>query len=547
MVPGRFLSLPHEIRQLIYRAYFTLEDGYAFQPRSGKLAAVNGQPLDLALMYTCRLIASETKSLPLKHNLVSFSTVYDPEWRSWAGRFDCLLRTQYFMQEHILVELGTLGYITPAIYEEIRERFPWFVSKLQRVVRSPRQIRTIYSGRYLDGVVWDREWSLFYTVTGRERVFWGMSGPRYELSQAVKFALRLVAQQLETGPGSCLTQSRAGWQGDRKDLLDFLDECFEPWDIPSWSDLESMGQRLEDDDKWARLQLWELDAWEIAIVAYRSKYRFSAAAVAIRFLRHLPLSKRLSLRAILLREDHIAVGFQECHTNGLIPFLQENPRLRVEHRVSMLTNILQAANIFDNAYLFDLRAEGPDYERANILGNSVFRELSHWSVETLATLDAGMPTGSYSMIIDGELAMDLCSDIFQQTVQRDGAFFTALETCFPQMLDRHEAHMFDYLDSRAVEALALLTNETSILRCNFYPGQVWSADRFVKDFQGHNGATENGRYELYKKYSTRENFEFDPPIHLSSWQDLMMDNCESREILTDRDRREAGIDPRDLP
>ncbi|KAF5613598.1 uncharacterized protein FSUBG_807 [Fusarium subglutinans] len=486
MASRRLLSLPHEIRHLIYQAYFTLDGGYAFQPGSGKLAAADGQPLDLALMYTCQLIASETKNLPLKHNVVSFSTVYHPEWRSWAGRFDYLLRTQYFMQTHILVELGSLGYVTPAIYEEIGREFPWFVPKLQQAVRSPEQFRTVYSGRYLDEVARGREWKVYRTVTSRERVFWGTSGPRYELSQAVKFALRLVAQKLETCPGSRSAQSIVGWQGDRKDLLDFLDECFEPWDIPSWSDLEAMGQRLGDEEKWDRLQLWEVDRWGRFTVAHRSKYRFSAAAVAIRFLRHLPLSKRLSLRAIILREDHIAVGLQERHSNGFIPFLQENPRLRIEHRVSMLTNILQAANIFDDAYLYKMQADESDERDKNFLGNHVFRELSHWSVKALATLDA-------------------------------------------------------------VKALAVLTNESSILRCNFNPGQVWSADKFIKDFQGHDGATKRGRSELYQKYNTRENFGYAPPIPLSRWEDLMMDNCESREILTHRDRREAGIAAQDLP
>ncbi|KAF5538053.1 hypothetical protein FNAPI_11235 [Fusarium napiforme] len=304
MVPRRFASLPHEIRHLIYQAYFTLEDGYAFQPGSGKLAAADGQALDLALMYTCRLIASETKNLPLKHNVVSFWTVYHPEWRSWTGRFDYLVRTQYFMQTHILVELGSLGYVTPAIYEEIGGKFPWFVSKLQQAVRSPEQYRTVYSGLYLDEVARDRDWTVYGTVTSRERVFWGTSGPRYELSQAVKFALRLVAQELESGPVSRSAQPIVGWQGDRKDLLDFLDECFEPWDIPSWSDLEAVGQRLGDEEKWDRLQLWELDNWGRFNVAHRSKYRFSAAAVAIRFLRHLPDSKRLSLSHNVARRPH---------------------------------------------------------------------------------------------------------------------------------------------------------------------------------------------------------------------------------------------------
>lgn len=85
MAPRTFLSLPHELRHMIYREYFTLDKGYAFQPGSGgqlgsgKLGTFDGEPLDLALMYTCRFIASETKGMPLTCNTISFSTVYRPE------------------------------------------------------------------------------------------------------------------------------------------------------------------------------------------------------------------------------------------------------------------------------------------------------------------------------------------------------------------------------------------------------------------------------------------------------------------------------------
>ncbi|KAF5700228.1 hypothetical protein FMUND_14415 [Fusarium mundagurra] len=548
MASREFLLLPNEIRHLIYKAYFTLEDGYAFQSGSGKLAAADGQPLDLALMYTCRLIASETKNLPLELNVVSFSTVYHPEWRRWAGRFDYLLRTQHLMQTHILAVLGNSGHITPAIYEEVGERFPWFVAALKDVVNDPQRIiHTIIPDRYLDGVACYREWSLYRTTVPRDRVFQGTTGSRYEITHAVKFTLRLVAQQLQIKSGSDLGEFLVGWRGwkgDRQDLIDFLDECYEPWDMPSWSDLESMGRRLEDDDKWSRLQLWEVDDWKMATAAYRSKYRFSAAAVAIRFLRHLPLGKRLSLRAMLLREDHIAVGFQECHSNGLIPFLQENPRLRVEHRVSMLTNIIQAASMLHDVYLFILR---PEEQRPSINGNWVFQKVSDWSVEALATVDAGMPTGFYSLIIDGEPAINLCSEVFQQSVQRSRAFFIAVETCFPRLLERHSLTALSLRQRRAVEALTHLTHETSVIRCNFNPGQLWDIDRFVKDFEGLAIDTDGGLSELNHKYKTSEESKFHLPIPPSSWVDLMMDNWESREILTYRDRREAGMNPKDVP
>lgn len=94
MPPASIFTLPCELRYEIYKHYFTLDDGYAFQPGPGKLAASDGRPLDLALMYTCRLMAEETKDLPLRFNTVSFSTVYHPGWSAWAGRFHYQLKLQ---------------------------------------------------------------------------------------------------------------------------------------------------------------------------------------------------------------------------------------------------------------------------------------------------------------------------------------------------------------------------------------------------------------------------------------------------------------------
>ncbi|KAF4333597.1 hypothetical protein FBEOM_12584 [Fusarium beomiforme] len=434
MAPHGFLRLPHEIWHYIYQEYFILENGYAFQPGSGKLAAADGQPLDLALMSTCWFIASETKKLPLKHNVVSF------------------------------------------------------ISGLRHVLRNSQRVQRPRTGRYLDAVLWGDNWRT-----------------RYEVSQAVKCTLRLVAQQLETSSEGHWIQSLEGWSGDREGLLDFLDEFYDPWDIPSWSELESMGQRFEDDDKWSRLQFWEVFQIRNA-VAYRSKHRFSAAAVAI-----------------------------------------HNPRLRIEHRVSMLSHILQAGDIFFDTHMFKLRAEDPDRDGSKIGTSNVFRELSHWFVEALATVDGSMPPGSSSLVVDGEPVVDLCSEMFQHSVQRDAAFFIALERCFPRLVTRHDPTLLTNIGGRAVEALMHLVNETSVVRCNFYPGQMWDVDKFVKYFKGHEGDTESGIMDLYNKYHARERFEFELPIHLSSWLDLLMDNHESREILTSRDRREAGINRRYLP
>ncbi|KAG5795027.1 hypothetical protein H9Q69_005921 [Fusarium xylarioides] len=71
-----FLRLPSELRLHIYRDYFQLDGGYAYDAKSDKLKTSDDQPIDLALIFTCRTIANETRDLPLSLNAVTFSTLY---------------------------------------------------------------------------------------------------------------------------------------------------------------------------------------------------------------------------------------------------------------------------------------------------------------------------------------------------------------------------------------------------------------------------------------------------------------------------------------
>ncbi|KAF5968733.1 hypothetical protein FCOIX_11258 [Fusarium coicis] len=409
MAPSEFLRLPYEIRRNIYRAYFALDDGYVYQPESDKLVAADGQPLDLALMYTCRFIASETKDLPLQHNVVTFSTVYRPEWRAWAARFDYLLRVQLLMQARLLVELGGSGFITPDIYAQIDDKFPWFTSGLRYAVRNQQFQDDIDRVGYLHQVCRVSEWRMFDTVLYRNELFLGVNGSRYETSQAIKFALRLVAQGIGDESNDHLARWLEGWQG-REGLLQFLDQVYEPWDMPPISELESMGKRFGDDDIWLQLQEgWEKDQSATCPFGYRSKHRFSATAIAIRFLGNLPTNKRSTMRELVLNEDHIAVGHQECHSHGLLAFHEENPRLRIEVRASLPSNIFQASNIFLNAYDFQLRGKYLDLDGPHhINATGIFEEFSRWSTEALATVDSGIPVASYSLVFCGEPYIDLC-------------------------------------------------------------------------------------------------------------------------------------------
>lgn len=144
------------------------------------------------------------------------------------------------------------------------------------------------------------------------------------------------------------------------------------------------------------------------------RWFLSAASIAIHFLENIPGQRRY-IRKIILDERSPGENFPECHGLGLIQFCKENPRLRIERRVNMWTNLWQPG--------------GCDDENMGIWEDSVTKDVALWIVEALALVPAGMPQGSFTLVLDGNPAPEQCTKIFQR-VQRDAAWQTALLKSF---------------------------------------------------------------------------------------------------------------------
>ncbi|KAF4994824.1 hypothetical protein FGRMN_5558 [Fusarium graminum] len=539
-----FLRLPNELRHIVYQAYFMLTEGYSCNSQSGKLTTSDGEPIDLALMYTCSLIAAETKDLPLKHNIISFSTLHQADWSRLAGRFEYLRRAQDSLQLHLLITHG--HHLTPQMWSQVRERFPWFVPNLQYTM----QHRTMWFS-YDDNNVISRatgggDWTLRRSAYDVNLHIEGVTGSGYEASQAIRFALRLLAQKLGViflNPSTPTrrrpaTSRRYGIMGNKErhfDIIHFINRCWEPWDIPTGPSIEYMGEIFADYRHYDFLQRWdETSTWEVlpSEYFYRSKFRFSAVSVAIRFLKSLPEAKLQAVRSIVVHEDHLAVGRQECHSHGLIPICKQNKRLHVTIRVGMLTNILMAGNVRDDA------GQSLWAYREKTLGihtRDLSRGLSGWLTEALATVDGGMPAGSYSLVFDAGTATKSASSLFQEVVQQDVAFYRAIERRFPGLLCRHD---MGGLSRRFTEGVVHLMNQTSVMRCNFNPGVLHDVDGFVKQLSAEAERWEwedegDEASELNYLYSKLEAPGFDVAsfaAEFANWEDEILSNWESCDL-----------------
>ncbi|KAF4470851.1 hypothetical protein FALBO_2238 [Fusarium albosuccineum] len=492
LIPRVYLvTLPTELRNQIYRLYFALDGGYVHNrddPYNGKLSAADGQPIDFSLMYVCRLIAAETKDIPLQVNTVSFSTAYHPDWSLQAGRFEYLTSFYHEIEKDLVIHLGLtsdLAFRSEGLSSEINFHFR------RNFIETDND-------------------ELACTV-----------------DDAVTYSLRLLRQKVpEKFNESVVHDDSPGCFKPHE----FDGLRFDPWAIPSPAELARVGGLLQDGEVWKSLQEWQSDPNldEKSRVGYRQAFRFSAAAVAIRFLDQLTPTRRLNLRKMVLHEDHFSVGRSECHALGLIPFCKENRQLRVERRANLWRNVLQERLLPAFRRLAEVEADVSKAERLCEIGaESSLPRLNAWLGNADAVIDAGMPVDSFTFVLDGEPALDMSSEFFQQVVHHKIAWELAFRHCFCSSgeidfrLDTCVANI------RLIRAMDHLVNQTSILSCNFNPGQFWDVDRIVERHREWSMEDWSEKWtELELSGGIRRFCRLAPP--LPSWSSMQLANFERK-------------------
>ncbi|KAK3369767.1 hypothetical protein B0T24DRAFT_532555 [Lasiosphaeria ovina] len=391
------LTLPRELRDHIYRHYVYTSggDGYIFDYEARKLRLADNRPIDLGLMYTCRLAAAEMRGLALRLNTITFSTLYSEELRSRAGRWAFLLKLAH----------GTSSGEVPSVFRDSQCQILEFAAS--------------------DPVIHD-------------------------------FLIE--------------NQPAPPWREDACDPTVYTHLNKEPWRMPTHAQMDSlvtsdkpMPKNFHNPWKHCR-QFWETD---------KGKYRFSAAAAAIHFLGSIPASTRQHIRNLVLDEDHPSSGHPECHAQGLRPFCLENGSLRIERRVRLWETLFLTGQLWRSTVELDIwRARGPK----TIWSRGMTKEIAEWMAE------AALPTvpEAITLVIDGNPAPEVSSDVFRDVVQADAAWQTAIDRAFPPS----RVSPLDFLLKTAVkpyqckgfpELLKAVCNgdPSSRIRCNFDPGEPW--------------------------------------------------------------------------
>ncbi|KAM0554838.1 hypothetical protein ACHAPJ_006571 [Fusarium lateritium] len=328
-------------------------------------------------------------------------------------------------------------------------------------------------------------------------------GSFWKAQNAFSYVLRLIAENKPIEFARKVRASFPNWT-TTDPVQDFFDLRFKQWAIPSQAAVMNAINLLNLGNIWQLPESWHYtppvmynDAgrhnpgydqrtglYKPSGVRCREKIRFSAVANAIRFLERLPVDQRTHIRSLILYEDFPSVNSPSAHAQGLAPFFKENPFLRVERRVSVLSCIhgYLDVNPYEVAAHFELERGSTGKLHTRNFG----RDIAHWLLDALAVSDAGIPPQSFTLVIEGGCHRDYCTDLFQRFVQKEIAWYKAYRELTRGgsllMTEGPEYNRAGMLKEEEVAALDQLVNQTSVvLSCDFDTGVACDVEALVNE------------------------------------------------------------------
>ncbi|KAM0244940.1 hypothetical protein ACHAP5_005847 [Fusarium lateritium] len=564
---SNLLALPWDIREQILKCVFREEGGYAFDSTSEKLVTASGNPINLSLMYTCRSMWEDTKDMPLSVNSISFSTLYTPEWRPWAGRYYHLCIYHRHLQTDLLFHLR--AYITPEMRTEVDQKFSNVMPKLREELdaeygnysvgdwqRAPRGNLPGFALDYRRFRWYLNSWE---GIDQTPRIFPCATWVNDPLSckQATEYTLRLVAEAQPERFAELMNKALPNWSSSNS-AVGFLDITLNPWDIPSRAKLAVLGYLFEDKNQWAGLLDWPkrdpvLDPENYAPdsdrIGYQEKCRFSATAVAIWFIGTLSLRQRLILRKVTLVEDRLSVNKPAIHCIGLIPLFQENPNLRIQCRL-VLSQALSSfrpnawgESGFDNWWNMQRQLEGPERQRW-VSPRCLTGDILSWIAEASRLPSLGMPANSYTLVLDGGPHGAYFSDLTQNLF----LVFCAMALAY----DRYKAanserllpppsRVWLSLPTHWARALSVPIGHVSVsshskqvplIQSTFNFGTMPDVDEIIDERAGWN----IDRWHREKEFCFRA-WIAPCPAAFGRWQDNVLENYERQPTQANAERK----------
>ncbi|KAK1723633.1 uncharacterized protein BDZ83DRAFT_652854 [Colletotrichum acutatum] len=483
-----FFKFPNELRNLIYKHYLQLDEGYKLNPHTNKLRTSNDEPIALDLMYTCKRAALEMQGFPLQHNTITFSA-FHPRSRTDGINVGRFCHMMDMMNEELVAQFQQLPprYFHSQVVKEVAAAYPAFIPVLD-VMKTDHGDLGNFRISYGETPSSCRDFIRFTlnTISSHKSLFSDYDIIINEVHYNDEYY----------GDESPIEQPTV--PPDR--LFEFAPD---PWAIPSQNDLDHFSYLL--DPETCRLSCVSDDLYQDEETSVDpQRFRYSAVAAAVRFLDSISPILRGWIRNISLMEDQMSVCNPQCHGLGMIRFCQENPNLRIERHVKLWDTVFQKN-------LLHLKPEEARQPPRKVLTDEISYLIAVWVVEALALPSSGMPPDAFKLRFDGDSEGDRsCEQIFQDVLLRDAAWRAGMDECFkrgflpqlswrekrqtpwggimdavghtpdPDYARQHSPENRCYIFESFPQTIENLAKGSSLVACSFHPGTVWDIETLIK-------------------------------------------------------------------
>ncbi|CAA9959660.1 hypothetical protein PTMSG1_03076 [Pyrenophora teres f. maculata] len=491
-----FLQLPRELRDLIYEYYFYVDGGYTHDFASNKLRRTGGDPVQLTLTYVCRQVVDETRELPLRLNPIYFTTFHSEDTEVQAALLEANHK-EINKRKVCLVNESASALFSNKDVEILKKEFPQFTP-------------------IVDGWLSQGQFQIFGQVfvnCGEAPSLWHdfVAFTLDRLSQSPDFAKKAKAR----------SRFRPPYEGNQ--AFDLNSARPEPWNILDAEEVE-------------RLSIITNVNYGFPFTAERTKHAYSAAQVAVRFLRSILTTTCGMIRKIALLEDRESVAMPASHGRGFIKFCQAHPKLKIERSVSLWKALFPVApgmvSIYQRVVQRHMDEGLLDFDRCP--AGRMTKAVCMWIAEALLLPTLGMPKDAFTLILDGGPTPDHTSRVVSSVIQRDLAWQTALDISYtrgllpkPSWLDRRTC--IGYMYEGLPDAMHKLSKESSLIRTNFdFNMPRFDVDSPSQDLEklleDHRGWT---MQEWERGWRTHDPARFQteaplPPWHILRWNGVIM-------------------------
>ncbi|KAF5556843.1 hypothetical protein FMEXI_896 [Fusarium mexicanum] len=490
-----FLDLPLEMRQQVYLQYFAVKGGYMYDAETDKLVQANRCPIDLSLRHVCRTIARETYDYPFTLNTITFATAYRRDWRKQAAMLEVITTYHFRLLGAMLDRLRHC--LTPDMYKTPIQQDLRYMPVVEKMIsftvdmeiRHPEYNANCHSNDYMLD---------FKTGRGMKNSGGDVTRPsehdnNVSSNRAYTYLLQQIANRNPEKFREAIDDVLPGWAKSQPNpTSDFFNLGFDFWAIPSMHQVVDLVEQLQLEERWNQLDLWRYsedlkEGYTGTRYCYQRKQFFSAAALAIRFLKNISQIQRLLITKLILNEDRMAVGNPECHIIGLIPFTKENPKLFIKHRLNLWRNIIPKGEDITlasfptyNESIIERWEENPGPHQ--VYDEWPGRMISLFIMHTRESLIEGLSPHSYTLIFDGEPELNHSTETFRYLMENKIAWITAHTDCVARgILAPPDSKSYPFQTCTSNTGSAAIQDRSSIIQCNFTLDQPWNYRQIAGD------------------------------------------------------------------